>query len=146
MRSNAATNAGYLTELVPGRRIEIEAALASQKRHDALFLCGVACLSGGADVVREAFAATGLRLGMGVGCARFGDTCNLAEVAVAASLRASPRMVRHALLASGLAVAVMLLSMPLALLDTTFAITFALTVWLVLIPFRGYMYRQAPES
>lgn len=54
----------------------------------------------------------------------------------------SRRTVRHALLASGVPVVVILLSIPLAMLGTGYA----LAVWLLLVPWRTIMQAYVPKS
>jgi hypothetical protein len=47
------------------------AALASQKRHMALYLCGLNCLPGLKERFEERYRARGLKLDMGAACVRF---------------------------------------------------------------------------
>lgn len=63
------------------------AALASQKRHCALYLFGLDRRPDAAETLRAGFAAAGKRLDMGVGCLRFRKAEDLALDAVAEALR-----------------------------------------------------------
>ncbi|WP_424933913.1 DUF1801 domain-containing protein [Amaricoccus macauensis] len=75
-------------------------ALASQKRHMALYLCGANCLPGVKDRLAAAFDAAGKKLDMGAACLRFRRSADLpldavgetiAAVSVARFLEASRR-------------------------------------------------------
>ena len=66
------------------------AALASQKRHMALYLCGVNCLPGVEDGLRAAYAAAGRKLDLGKACLRFRKLDDLLPEAVAAVIAAVP--------------------------------------------------------
>jgi hypothetical protein len=65
-------------------------ALASQKRHLALYLCGANCLPGVRDALEAAFAAEGKRFDMGAACLRFRSADELPLEAVAAAVAAVP--------------------------------------------------------
>ena len=47
------------------------AALANQKNHMAIYLCGLYCISGLKERFQKAFEATGKKLNMGASCIRF---------------------------------------------------------------------------
>ncbi len=47
------------------------AALASQKQHMAVYLCGLYCIPGARDAFAAAFKTAGIKLDMGVSCVRF---------------------------------------------------------------------------
>ncbi|MCB1374370.1 MAG: DUF1801 domain-containing protein [Rhodobacteraceae bacterium] len=66
------------------------AALASQKRHMALYLCGVNCLPGVEHGLRAAYAAAGRKLDLGKACLRFRKLDDLLPEAVAAVIAAVP--------------------------------------------------------
>ena len=66
------------------------AALASQKRHMALYLCGVNCLPGVEDGLRTAYAAAGRKLDLGKACLRFRRLDDLLPEAVAEVIAAVP--------------------------------------------------------
>lgn len=66
------------------------AALASQKRHMALYLCGVNCIPGVEDALASAYDAAGVRLDMGRACLRFRRLDQLLEPAVAEVVAAVP--------------------------------------------------------
>ncbi len=66
------------------------AALVSQKRHMALYLCGVNCQPGVEDGLRAAYAAAGRKLDLGKACLRFRRLDDLQPEAVAAVIAAVP--------------------------------------------------------
>jgi hypothetical protein len=66
------------------------AALASQKRHMALYLCGANCLPGVRERLEAGFRAEGKRFDMGAACLRFARPDDLAERAVAETVAAVP--------------------------------------------------------
>lgn len=65
-------------------------ALASQKRHMALYLCGANCVPGVRDALEAGFAAAGKKLDMGAACLRFRSADDLAGPAVAEAVAAVP--------------------------------------------------------
>ncbi|MEM8571251.1 MAG: DUF1801 domain-containing protein [Pseudomonadota bacterium] len=66
------------------------AALASQKRHIALYLCGANCIPGLKGDLRAAFAESGKKFDMGAACLRFRRFADIVPEAVAATLSAVP--------------------------------------------------------
>ena len=62
------------------------AALASQKNHMGLYLCGLYCLPEGKEKFRAAFAASGKKLDMGQACIRFRKIDDLDLPAIALSI------------------------------------------------------------
>jgi hypothetical protein len=65
-------------------------ALASQKRHIALYLCGLNCVAGQEAELRAAYAAAGRKLDIGKACLRFRGPEELEAAAVARVIRAVP--------------------------------------------------------
>ncbi len=65
-------------------------ALASQKRHMALYLCGANCVPGLKDRLEAAFRAAGRRFDMGAACLRFAGAGDLVPEAVAGVIAAVP--------------------------------------------------------
>jgi uncharacterized metal-binding protein len=65
-------------------------ALASQKRHIALYLCGLDCIEGQEAALRTAYAAAGRRLDLGKACLRFRRPEDVETEAVARVIRAVP--------------------------------------------------------
>jgi len=68
----------------------MHAALASQKRHMALYLGGANCVPAVRGRLQEAFRAAGKRLDMGAACLRFRRSEDLAPEAVAEAVAALP--------------------------------------------------------
>lgn len=66
------------------------AALASQKNHMALYLCGLYCMAGLRDTFEKGFAAAGKKLDMGAACIRFKRLDQLDMVSVRAAVAAVP--------------------------------------------------------
>lgn len=66
------------------------AALANQKRHMALYLCGLYCRPGLEPDFRKAFAESGRKLDMGKACVRFRTLDDLDLKAVAKVIAAVP--------------------------------------------------------
>lgn len=66
------------------------AALASQKRHMALYLCGLDCIPGLRDRFEERYREAGLKLDMGAACLRFRALDAVHLDAVAEVLRSVP--------------------------------------------------------
>ena len=66
------------------------AALASQKNHMALYLCGLNCLPGLKDAFLQGFAAAGKKLDMGAACVRFWRLDQLDMASVRAAVAAVP--------------------------------------------------------
>jgi len=66
------------------------AALASQKRHMALYLCGANCLPGIEARLRAAYGAAGKKLDLGKACLRFRRLDDLVPEAVAEVIAAVP--------------------------------------------------------
>ncbi len=65
-------------------------ALGSQKRHIALYLCGLYCIEGLEPGLRAAYAAAGRKLDLGKACLRFGRAAEMEAEAVAPVIRAVP--------------------------------------------------------
>ena len=65
-------------------------ALASQKRHIALYLCGLYCIAGQEEAFRAAYKAAGKRLDLGKACLRFRRPEDLEAEAVSRLIRAVP--------------------------------------------------------
>jgi uncharacterized protein YdhG (YjbR/CyaY superfamily) len=65
-------------------------ALGAQKRHIALYLCGLTCVEGLEEELRAAYAAAGRRLDLGKACLRFGSAADIEGEAVARVIRAVP--------------------------------------------------------
>jgi hypothetical protein len=66
------------------------AALANQKRHMALYLCGANCLPGIEARLRAAYDAAGKKLDLGKACLRFRRLDDLVPEAVAQVIAAVP--------------------------------------------------------
>ena len=66
------------------------AALASQKKHMALYLCGLNCIAGIKDRFEQRYRDKGLKLEMGAACLRFRTLAELDLDAVAEVIRAVP--------------------------------------------------------
>ncbi|MGI9483638.1 MAG: DUF1801 domain-containing protein [Hyphomicrobiales bacterium] len=66
------------------------AALASQKRHMAVYLCGLYCIAGFKDKFVEAFKASGKKLDMGASCVRFKKLEDLDITLVGETIAAVP--------------------------------------------------------
>jgi hypothetical protein len=66
------------------------AALASQKKHMALYLCGLNCLGGVKERFEERYRAAGLKLDMGAACVRFRSLDAVDLDAVADVIRSVP--------------------------------------------------------
>ena len=72
-------------------------ALGSQKRHIALYLCGLNCVAGQEAELRAAYAAAGRKLDIGKACLRFRGPEELEAGAVARVIRAvAPEMLVEA--------------------------------------------------
>ena len=65
-------------------------ALASQKRHMALYLCGANCTPIVRERMKTAFETAGKKFDMGAACLRFRSADDLAEQAVADVVAATP--------------------------------------------------------
>jgi hypothetical protein len=65
-------------------------ALGGQKRHIALYLCGLNCVAGQASELRAAYAAAGRKLDIGKACLRFRGFAEVESAAVARVIRAVP--------------------------------------------------------
>ena len=66
------------------------AALASQKNHMALYLCGLNCVSGLKDDLKTAYAEAGKKFDMGAACLRFKSLEQFVPEAVAEAIAAVP--------------------------------------------------------
>ena len=66
------------------------AALASQKRHMGLYLCGLNCIGGVRERFEEHYRAAGLKLDMGAACVRFRKLDAVDLDAVADVIRSVP--------------------------------------------------------
>jgi Domain of unknown function (DU1801) len=65
------------------------ASLAAQKRHNALYLSGVAFI-GGETAFRERYARSGKKLDMGKSCLRFRSVADLALDVIGETIEATP--------------------------------------------------------
>lgn len=66
------------------------AALASQKKHMALYLCGLNCIPGLQERFEQSYRNKGLKLDMGAACLRFRALAGVDLDAVAEVVRAVP--------------------------------------------------------
>jgi len=66
------------------------AALASQKKHMALYLCGLDCIAGIKDRFEQSYREKSLKLDLGAACLRFRTLAELDLDAVAQVIRAVP--------------------------------------------------------
>jgi hypothetical protein len=65
-------------------------ALGSQKRHIALYLCGLNCVAGQEAELRATYAAAGRKLDIGKASLRFRGFAEVESAAVARAIRAVP--------------------------------------------------------
>ncbi len=66
------------------------AALASQKNHMAIYLCGLYCFPGAEEKFATAWKATGRKLDMGKSCLRFKKLDDLDLDLIAATIKSTP--------------------------------------------------------